>query len=767
MFERNTLRQATFWAAILVIATANFFAYRSIDALMTVGRQADAAQYSLYQLERVLSLLKDAETGQRGYLLSGDESYLDPYRLAVKETPSAIRELKAMLERDPLQRDRATALEDMVADQLAALAQGVVDRREAGPVTLDSAVLAQGKTQMDRIRDSVSVMLAAEQGAIGRLNATVNAQARAALLVLAGGTALSVAAIVAIFLWIMAEVRQRRSFQHQLRDLNRELEDRVEGRTAELADANDNLRNEAEQRAAASDSLREANELLTTVIGSTPLAVVVLDAEGRVAVWSAAAERIFGYSREQTLGRRPPLKGRDMAGAEADLVALAGAAGAQGCDAEFERQDGKTIQARVLAAPLVAQRAPRAAAQGGLATAASLLILIEDVTARASVEQQLRQAQKMEVIGQLTGGVAHDFNNLLTIIVGNGDLALESLDESSELADSLRTMLRAAARGAELTQRLLAFARKQTLRPRVVDLNALLPGVGSMLKRVLGENVSVMSLPGENLWPALVDPSQVEDAILNLAINARDAMPRGGQLVIETRNVTLDDDYAALNPEAAPGDYVMFSVADTGHGMTPEVLERVFEPFFTTKEMGKGTGLGLSMIYGFVKQSGGHIKIYSEVGHGTTIRIYLPRAKPGDGEIAAPALAEATPSGRETVLVVEDNIEVRRVALRIMKELGYRTIEAETADQALELLESGVEADVLFTDIVMPGKLNGYDLAKLATKRNPRLKVLFTSGYSEVFLRQGADGVRAEMIGKPYRKQELALRLRAALDAAD
>ena len=767
MIERNTLRQATFWAAILVIATANFLAYRSIDALMAVGRQADAAQYSLYQLERILSLLKDAETGQRGYLLSGDETYLDPYRLAVSETPAAVRELKALIDGHPLQRDRAMELEAMVVDQLAALAQGVVDRRQDGPTIVDSAVLDQGKTRMDGIRDIVAVMLASEQGAIAGLNASVNAQARTVLLVLAGGTALSVAAIVAIFLWITREVRQRRLLQHQLRDLNRELEDRVAARTSELAEVNDSLRDEAEQRAAASDSLRETNELLSAVIGSTPLAVIVIDPDGRVAVWSAAAERIFGYSREQALGRHPPLKGRDTAGAEADLVALAGAAGAQGCDAEFERKDGKTIQARVMAAPLVAQRAPRAAAQGASPPSAALLILIEDVTARASVEQQLRQAQKMEVIGQLTGGVAHDFNNLLTIIVGNGDLALENVDETSELADSLRTMLRAAARGAELTQRLLAFARKQTLRPRVVDVNALLPGIGSMLQRVLGENISVLSLPGENLWPALVDPSQVEDAILNLAINARDAMPRGGQLVIETRNVTLDDDYVALNPEAATGDYVMLSVADTGQGMTPEVIERAFEPFFTTKEMGKGTGLGLSMIYGFVKQSGGHIKIYSEIGHGTTIRIYLPRAKPGDGAIAAPAPAAAAPSGRETVLVVEDNIEVRRVALRIMNELGYRTIEAETADQALELLEGGARADVLFTDIVMPGKLNGYDLAKLALQRNPRLKVLFTSGYSEVFLRQGANGVRAEMISKPYRKQELAQRLRAALDAAD
>ena len=764
MIERGTLRQAMFWLAVLTIVIANLFAYRSLADLMAVGRKADNAQYSLYHLERVLSLLKDAETGQRGYLLSGDEDYLDPYRLAIRETPSALRELEEIINGNERQRVRVGELATLAIDQLAALAQGVVDRRMEGPATLDSAVLAQGKQRMDRIRELVSQMLASEQGSITALNGQVNRQAQFALAGLAGGTLFSLAGIVAVFFWLTAEGRRRRQLQHELRALNAELEERVVARTAELADANDNLRNESEQRSAAVDSLRDSNELLNAVMRSTPLAVVLLDGEGRVAVWNAAAERIFGQSQADALGRPPNVIGRNAEGVETDLVALAALAGAQGCDAEFALRDGRSLQARVVAVPLVSQRLPPALRSEGSASA-SLLILVEDVTARASVEQQLRQAQKMEVVGQLTGGVAHDFNNLLTIIVGNGDLALEELDETSPTAEYLRTVLRAATRGAELTQRLLAFARKQTLRPRVLDVNTVLPGLGAMLKRVLGEHIVVSSLPADDLWPALVDPSQVEDALLNLAINARDAMPRGGQLVIETRNVTLDEDYVALNPEAVAGDYVMFSVADTGHGMTPEVLERVFEPFFTTKEQGKGTGLGLSMIYGFVKQSGGHIKIYSEVGHGTTVRIYLPRAKPGEGEAVVPMPAAALPSGRETVLVVEDNVEVRRVALRIMKELGYRTIEAESADAAHKMLEEGAEADVLFTDIVMPGKLNGYDLAKLALKRNPRLKVLFTSGYSEVFLRQGADGVRAEMISKPYRKQELALRLRAAIDA--
>jgi PAS domain S-box-containing protein len=595
-----------------------------------------------------------------------------------------------------------------------------------------------------------------------------NSQARTAVFLLAAGSIASLTVIVIVFLWTTAQAHRRHTLQHELSDLNEDLESRVALRTAELAAANAALRSEGEQRAAAADTLRDNIELLNVVVGSTPLAVILLDGQGRVAVWNAAAERIFGYSHADTLGRKPLLTGRTVDGMAIDLVGLASAAGAQGCDAELDRKDGKPIQARLLAAPIVAQRLPRGMAKDGPAATASLLILIEDTTARTSIEQQLRQAQKMEMIGQLTGGVAHDFNNLLTIIVGNGDLALEHLEDGSEPADYIKTVLRAAGRGAELTQRLLAFARKQTLQPRVVDVNALLPGTSTMLKRVLGENVSVTALPSQNLWPALVDPSQVEDAMLNLAINARDAMPNGGQLVIETRNVSLDADYVALNPEAAQGDYVMFSVADTGEGIPPDVLERVFEPFFTTKEMGKGTGLGLSMIYGFVKQSGGHIKIYSEIGHGTTVRIYLPRAKPGDGEpIAAPAHEAPAPSGRETVFVVEDNVDVRRVAVRIMKELGYNVIEAETADKANAMLEMGAAVDVLFTDIVMPGKLTGYDLAKIALKRNPRLKVLFTSGYSEVFMRQGADGLRAEMISKPYRKQELALRLRAAIDAAD
>ena len=768
MIKRNTLRQMMFWAAVILIVIVNLFAYRSLNDLMAVGRQADAAQYSLYQLERIGSLLKDAETGQRGYLLSGDEAYLEPYRLAVTEIPSALLALRDMLADDPLQRDRAVALEDLVRGQMAALAQGVAAQRGEGPASVDSAALAGGKAGMDAIRDSISEMTATEQGVVTALNRQANGQARTAVLLLAGGTIFSLAAIIVVFLWTTGQVKRRHALQHELSALNEELEERVALRTAELADANAALRDESEKRIAIDDSLRDNIEILNAVIGSTPLAVILLDGLGRVAVWNAAAERIFGYGHAETLGRSPMVKGRGIEGNEVDLLDLAAAAGAQGCDAELTRKDGKTIHARVLAAPIVAQRLPRRMAKDAQTSTASLLILIEDTTARNNIEQQLRQAQKMDVIGQLTGGVAHDFNNLLTIIVGNGDLALERLEDGSDLADYLKTMLRAAARGSELTQRLLAFARKQTLRPRVVDVNSLLPGISTMLKRVLGENISVSSLPARDIWPALVDPSQVEDAILNLAINARDAMPNGGQLVIETRNVSLDDDYIALNPEAVRGDYVMFSVTDTGVGIPSDVIEHVFEPFFTTKEMGKGTGLGLSMIYGFVKQSGGHIKIYSEVGYGTTVRIYLPRAKPGDGNLAlAPTHEAPVPSGRETVLVVEDNIDVRRVAVRIMKELGYGVIEAETADQANEMLEKGAAVDVLFTDIVMPGKLTGYDLAKIAIKRNPHLKVLFTSGYSEVFMRQGADGVRAELISKPYRKQELALRLRAAIDAVD
>ena len=390
-----------------------------------------------------------------------------------------------------------------------------------------------------------------------------------------------------------------------------------------------------------------------------------------------------------------------------------------------------------------------------------------DMTERLAAEERLRHAQRLESVGQLTGGIAHDFNNLLAIIMGSIDLMFDVPGLPPEASERGRAALHAAQRGAELTRRLLAFARKQPLKPKVFDANALVGNLTGLLSRTLGQHIEVEFNGADNLWPVVIDAANLEAAITNLAVNARDAMPSGGRLIIETRNEILDQDYARENPGAVPGEYVAVIVSDTGTGMPPEVLNRIFEPFFTTKELGKGTGLGLSMVFGFVKQSGGHIRAYSEVGHGTAMRLYLPRARDAAaGEQTDLAEPRMEARKNERILVVEDNDAIRQLVLTQLIRLGYRTLEASGADTALAILDGGEPVDLLFTDIVMPGGMSGYTLAQEAVQRRPGLKVLFTSGFPGALLTEmeGIAGPDA-VLSKPYRTQELARKLRSILDA--
>jgi PAS domain S-box-containing protein len=391
-----------------------------------------------------------------------------------------------------------------------------------------------------------------------------------------------------------------------------------------------------------------------------------------------------------------------------------------------------------------------------------------DMTERIKLEQQLAQAQKMEAIGQLTGGIAHDFNNLLTVIIGMTELLAGAVAGNPKLADVCKTIDEAAEQGSQLVRRMLAFARRQALAPSLLDVNEVVMRTVAILQRTLGEHIRVETSLCDGLWHALADPSRLEDAVLNLAVNARDAMPNGGRLLLETANVHLDEEYARANVEMAPGDYVAVFMSDSGTGMPPEVIERAFEPFFTTKEPGRGTGLGLSMVYGFIKQSRGHVKIYSEVGHGTSVKLYLPRGA-GGGVAAKPEEAAAVarqPRGRETILVVEDDAAVRAVAVSALESLGYRVRQAANGVAALEVLRLSGDIDLLFTDLVMPNGISGQELLRRARQRRPDLKALFTSGYSESFLRGRDDTDESvPLLPKPYRRQNLVAAIRRVLDA--
>jgi signal transduction histidine kinase len=382
------------------------------------------------------------------------------------------------------------------------------------------------------------------------------------------------------------------------------------------------------------------------------------------------------------------------------------------------------------------------------------------------VQGRLRQMEKMDALGQLTGGIAHDFNNILAVIIGMAELTAASVSDRPKVAAMVKQIDEAAERGARLVQRLLSFARKQPQEKRVLDLNDTVKRAADMLRHTLGEHINLETVLAPEPWHSLADPFQLEAAIVNLSTNARDAMPNGGRLLIETANVHLDEHYAAQNADASPGDHVAVIVTDSGTGIPREIVERVFEPFFTTKEVGRGTGLGLSMVYGFAKQSGGHVKIYSEVGHGTSVRLYLPKVAE-QAASAAEALAgpsDTKPAAAGTILVVEDDPAVRKMAVNVLEDLGYQVRQAPDGRSALDFLQGTTShIDLLFTDMVMPNEVSGQDLIRAARKLRPDLKFLLTSGYSEHFIK-GQQDPDVRLLNKPYRREMLATAVRKALD---
>ncbi len=387
-----------------------------------------------------------------------------------------------------------------------------------------------------------------------------------------------------------------------------------------------------------------------------------------------------------------------------------------------------------------------------------------DLTEQHETAERLRQSQKMDAIGQLTGGVAHDFNNVLTVITGTIEIIEEGVADRPQLAAIAQLIDEAAARGAEITSQLLTFARRQPLQPREVDINALVADTCKLLKPMLGEHIAIETVLARDAWPALADPSQLSAAIVNLAVNARDAMPGGGKLTIETTNVVIDE-IVSPDGEARAGEFVMIAVADVGQGIPADIVDRVFEPFFTTKGVGHGTGLGLSMVYGFAKQTGGTVKIESEQGRGTVVRLYLPRS---DGKAAikgglAPAVV--APGGHETSLVVEDDPLVRGYVIAQLGGLGYKTLIASDAEAALAMVDQGAAFDLLFTDVVMPGGKNGRELAEAVRRRRPGVKVLYTSGYTDEFVHEGRLDSGIALLRKPYRKAELSRKIREVLAA--
>jgi PAS domain S-box-containing protein len=512
------------------------------------------------------------------------------------------------------------------------------------------------------------------------------------------------------------------------------LEGRIERTVAVFADLS--------RRAADQAALRQSEQRFRGSFEAAAHGMAVLTVDGRLAAVNSALKDMLGLAGLETDKTRLTdiVASEDHEKIQALMARLA-AGESLGLHAElkYRANDG----------PVMHGLTSVSAVRDASGKIEQFIVQIVDITGRQKAEEHLRQAQKMEAVGQLTGGIAHDFNNLLTVIIGNLQLVENALQGNDKALKRAREAIDAAARGSALTKQLLAFARRQSLDAQEIDVNALIQNMEAILARSLGEAVELKIVLMDGHPLVVADPTQLETSVLNLCINARDAMPDGGRLTIETAPVALDAHYASEHEEVKPGDYVMIAVSDTGSGIPRHLLHKVFQPFFTTKEVGKGTGLGLSMVFGFIKQSGGHVKIYSEEGRGTSIKMYLPQVIVGEA-------ASPQPEHKATILVVEDQEAVRAVAVEFLLDFGYAVLEAENAVQALQILQDNPDIDLLFTDVVMPGGMNGFDLSQAASQIRPDLKIIHASGYPKgAMVHQEEPRLKDNLISKPYRRDDL------------
>ena len=661
-------------------------------------------------LRQVLGDVQDAETGARGYALTHQPAFLAPYQAARARMGRDLGRFKQLTSDNPSQQSRAGRLAELIRARLDALdVSQTAGNTQAAPQIVQA--MQVGKARMDALRDEVTKGMAEEQALLRERNQAETDQKNYEI-----GFAVAVALLALAVLLTAAALLVRNNVR--------------------LSEAERIQAREASLMRATLDTVRDG--------------IAYFAADGKLSAYNRQFFRLLdipdAFAREGTTLSA-------LAAFEKDRphpVLVPPGQGATDADPLHLSWAGRELE--VYRAPVPA---------GGF------LIGVQDVTARVRAETIVRQSQKMEAIGHLTGGVAHDFNNLLQIISANLDLAGTSNEVKANaiLAQRVENAMTAVSRGSRLTGQLLAFARRQALEPCSVNLGRVMGDMTDLLRRTLGEQIEVEAVVAGGLWNTLVDPNQVETTILNLAINARDAMPEGGKLTLEVANTYLDDVYAAHHEEVAPGQYVMLAVSDTGAGMSPEVMNHVFEPFFTTKPEGKGTGLGLAQTYGFVKQSGGHIKIYSEVGQGTTVKLYLPRTRQLE-EAAVPADIRAAQGGNERILVVEDDEAVRVAVVEMLRELGYRVLQAEHAEAALQELERGADIDLLFTDVVMPGPIPTREFARRVQQMRPGTRILYTSGYTQnAIVHNGRLDEDALLLSKPYRKDELARKIRAVFAA--
>lgn len=647
--------------------------------------------------------VQDAERGQRGFLITGRDDYLGPYDQAKARLPKLMRELQAATAGDTGQQQRVLKLQADITTKLNELASTIAAMRAQGYAAAKTIVETDlGRVAMEAVSADLAAIGDAENARLdARLKSAAAADERLTTTFLVGSIVSAIGLLLGAAL-LVSTVRRATLSERTLK--------------------------------ATLDSVREG--------------VAAFDSRGRLRASNAPFATTAGLSGGAQVGASLPDDRLVDAGLAERLRALAASARAERRSAlsEYATPDGRHIE--IFHNP----------SEGG-----GYVVTLLDVTERHQTEAALRQAQTLETVGRMTGGVAHDFNNLLTVIIGGLGLLRGMAGSDERARQRIDMMSTAAERASRLIRQLLAFARRQPLHPQTVNLVPVIQETLPLLHRAVGEFVTVECSVGAGLWNTKVDPAEFQAAVINLAINSRDAMPGGGKLTIELANATLDEAYASQQGDVTPGQYVLFAITDTGTGMDTATASLALDPFFTTKPPGEGTGLGLPQVYGLVKQLGGHLKIYSEPGQGTTVKVYLPRSLAPETAAARPA-PRVPVSGRETVLLVDDDDIVRATIGEMLEDLGYTVVEAPSGEQALALLQHG-KIDLLFTDVVMPGALSGPKLAEEAKKLDPALRVLFTSGYTEnAIVHHGQLDPGIELLSKPFTREELGTKLRRVLD---
>ena len=735
---------------VIISAASIWLVFRSQSDNLLVVHTVDVQN----KLARIEVMLRGAEDQQLGYLLTGQPESVDLFNGFVEGVKSEYSALKLELADNPQLLEELAAIEPLMEEAFDRLNQTIQHYKSGDNVdALQMVRSGVGSGLIEKIHTAIERITSEEQRLLQIRSSDSKRTNFGLLAITLFGTALIIGLAMVSVATVRRSNREREAALLSLQVTNAGLEAAVSERTSHLDQAY--------------GEIQRTVTVLHNTIASMTDAVLVVDEGPRIVISNPAAERLFDPSAE--VGSAVPaedghatykcLSAEGMPLSKDEIPVVRAARG--------ESVDNVEIIVRRPVSPkvvhLVANGRPLRDATGAVIGA---VMVYHDVTQAVEIERQLRQSQKMDAIGQLTGGVAHDFNNILTVITGTIDILANAVRHDPTLAAIAKMIDEAAERAAELTRRLLAFSRRQPLQPRATDVNALIVDSARLLRPAVGEPIEVALELEPEAWPALVDPNQLTTALLNLAFNARDAMPNGGKLTLETSNVVLDGDYARVHDGVAPGHYTLIVVSDTGSGIPEAIRDKVFEPFFTTKEVGRGTGLGLSMVYGFVKQSGGHISLSSERGVGTSINIYLPRAceqTEGPSEMLPVAPLQG---GAETILVTEDDAMVRTHVVAQLTSLGYKTLSAANAAQALGILDQGEHIDLLFTDVVMPGEMNGRDLADEVLRRRPTARVLFTSGYTEkVLTHNGQLDPGLQLLAKPYRKADLARMIRIALSA--